>query len=456
MPFQKEDCLMYTHTTHSHSQKLKFSNMLTYLNFFAGQLPSSLIISSYVAGRLATSAAILAALMLKKISSSSLAYLTGVLIVASSNSLCLNSAPIQPWTCSITLCISGEYVGKLCLSNPSSSSLGRAASWILGLSNEYTRWLLPCHSDLFGSFAQSLFAFVSIFWICLINSAVVVPPAGPPPRPCMPRPKRLLVHRRFQFRKPCIIALPSLDLAFYFHHHLNQILEIELADMGSADERQCFWYRWCLVHLTFQTGKSVVDNGRNSLDCRVCGLYVHEDHHWPSSFELRAYQVMAATHLASKDWIVECRVLGRNFSSVDIWIQSHNLLVMLDGECHFGDMLDTSYSLQREVDIRFNTEAKTQRFHVLRLHYRDDPRLILAMMAKCKTKIAERRGLLVFSRRYPERLRSYVDQSSRHWCKTEMVADKVINWEQMSFSIVAIVVQLQNLKFKLDNSGSQV
>lgn len=123
---------------------------------------------------------------------------------------------------------------------------------------------------------------------------------------------------------------------------------------------------------------------------------------------------MSATPLARQDWIIESRVLGRNFSSVDIWIRSHNLLVMLDGECHFRDMLDTSHSLQREVDVRFNTEARKQRYHVLRLHYKDDPRLIVAMMAKCKTKIAKRRGLLVFSRRYPEGMRSYVDQSDKY------------------------------------------
>ena len=65
--------------------------------------------------------------------------------------------------------------------------------------------------------------------------------------------------------------------ADYFASDLNPAA-IDIAQMGVADERQCFWKRWCKIHYTYETGKSILDNGRNSLDCRICRLFIHEDH----------------------------------------------------------------------------------------------------------------------------------------------------------------------------------
>ena len=135
-----------------------------------------------------TSLAILACVILKKISSSMLAYCS-FLIDASSMSFFLNSLPILAWTCSMTLCISGEYVGRGTLSNLSLSSSGTAFSCILWLSNEYLASCLPCHSLLFRTMShlESVAAWIPSIWP--INSSDVVPLAGLS-LPCMPGRKR--------------------------------------------------------------------------------------------------------------------------------------------------------------------------------------------------------------------------------------------------------------------------
>lgn len=186
--------------------------------------------------------------------------------------------------------------------------------------------------------------------------------------------------------------------ADYFASDLNQGTDI--AQMGVADERQCYWKRWCKFHYAYQTGKSILDNGRNSLDCRICRIFIHEDHRDASEHEIQAYMVMKDLQLEPHYWIIESRVLGSNLSSVDIWIRSCELLVMIDGEGHFDEMFGIPYTQRRDVDRRFNAEAKKQGFHVLRLHHKDDPRKLECVIKQCSSSIGKRQPLLIHSKSY--------------------------------------------------------
>lgn len=164
-------------------------------------------------------------------------------------------------------------------------------------------------------------------------------------------------------------AYPAVRL--FWHPTLNK--GINLYSIGRSEERQCFFYRHCDRHLAFQSPKSLLDNGRNSLDCRVCGIHTSEDPRRVSDHEKEAYAALALIGVPDEDWVVETRVLQKNFSSVDIWIRTHNLLVMVDGEGHFNEYNDASLLKQKQIDDRFNCEALKQGFNVLRLHYRDRP-----------------------------------------------------------------------------------
>lgn len=70
-------------------------------------------------------------------------------------------------------------------------------------------------------------------------------------------------------------------------------------------------------------------------------------------------------------------MLGGNFSSVDIYLPSYKLCIMVDGEHHFKrQRKDASKFIlasrkQQETDIKFNHHALSKGFSVLRLHYLD-------------------------------------------------------------------------------------
>ena len=115
---------------------------------------------------------------------------------------------------------------------------------------------------------------------------------------------------------------------------------------------------------------------------------------------MQAYMVLKDLQYAPQDWIIESRVLGQNYSSVDIWIRSCRLLIMIDGEGHFSEMFGIPYTQQRDVDKRFNAAAKEKGFHVLRLHHEDDPRKLKCVIKQCSSSIGRRKPLLVHSKSY--------------------------------------------------------
>ena len=87
------------------------------------------------------------------------------------------------------------------------------------------------------------------------------------------------------------------------------------------------------------------------------------------------------------DWMTDVRVLQGNFSSADIWMPSLDLIIMIDGEGHFGDHHGRSVDEQEEADDNFNYEALDRGLSVYRLHYLDDnlaQRLLSSTIAECR------------------------------------------------------------------------
>ena len=185
----------------------------------------------------------------------------------------------------------------------------------------------------------------------------------------MPRKKDLIIYHTLcpeGNKDPRFPAISS-----FWHPSLNGNLSLE--SVGRAEETQCYFYRVCKVHLAFQSPKSLIDNGQSSLDCRVCNKYSS----WsnvkkPSQYELAAYEAVQELGVSDEEWLVEIRVLKKNYSAVDLWI--HRLLIMIDGEGHFdADIHGTPVHKQREIDTRFNAAASRLGYSVLRLHYKDSP-----------------------------------------------------------------------------------
>lgn len=185
----------------------------------------------------------------------------------------------------------------------------------------------------------------------------------------MPRKKDLIIYHTLcpeGNKDPRFPAISS-----YWHPYLNK--GVALQGVGRAEEKQCYFYRLCKVHLAFQSPKSLIDNGHSSLDCRVCGTYSSwSNTRKGSQYEVAAYEALKAIEVKDEDWLIEARVLKKNYSAVDIWIGK--LLIMIDGEGHFDvDTHGTPVHRQREIDNRFNEAAVRSGYSVLRLHYRDSP-----------------------------------------------------------------------------------
>lgn len=183
----------------------------------------------------------------------------------------------------------------------------------------------------------------------------------------------------------------------YWHPTLNT--DVALHTVGRAEETQCFLYRRCLCHLAYQSPKSILDNNRNSLDCRICGLYAEPlKARKPSQYEYAAYSAVKSLGLAADQLLVEIRVLKGNFGAVDIWLRDAQLLIMVDGESHFDDAHTVTSHDQRAIDGRFNSAAIDQKYDVLRLHYKDAYRfasIIRHALEDCKVK--NRSPLLIHS-----------------------------------------------------------
>lgn len=127
------------------------------------------------------------------------------------------------------------------------------------------------------------------------------------------------------------------------------------------------------------------------MDCRVCGKYSGwSNARKPSQYEAAAYDAIKSINIRDEEWLTEIRVLKKNYSAVDIWISK--LLVMIDGEGHFGiDMHGIPVHVQKDIDGRFNAAALRSNFCVLRLHYKDGPSFASAIYsALSKSRMSDK------------------------------------------------------------------
>ena len=149
--------------------------------------------------------------------------------------------------------------------------------------------------------------------------------------------------------------------------------ELDLSSIGIAEEAQCQLHCLCWKHSTVKSPKAVVDNwkrgSKTALDCRVCHVFRDpKKGRKPSKYEKQCYTILRDLKVG---WLAEVRVLKGTCSSADVWVHESNLIIMLDGEGHFGKIYGTPVWKQKDVDDRFNAAAATAGFHVLRLHFAD-------------------------------------------------------------------------------------
>lgn len=226
-------------------------------------------------------------------------------------------------------------------------------------------WLL--HTEGTQSFFVITSAALLITFICWMNCFWMVPFAGSPHCVCMPAIQHFR-NQAFTLSFVPSLQLPSYQASYYWHPYLNT--HKKLQEIGKSEETQCYFYRICLHHITFQSPKSVLQNPARCLDCKVCGLFTHKEG-TVSSYEHLAYRIMCELGVDVRDWLADVRVLRGTFSSADIWVRSLRLLIMIDGEGHFKKMFSKEAEDQKQTDLDFNCEAFRQKYCVLRLHYED-------------------------------------------------------------------------------------
>ena len=271
------------------------------------------------------------------------------------------------WTCSITLCMSGEYGGSGTLSwglMPISSRASVAELWMWGLSYEYNR---SSSSNGKLSFLIMRPPARRISFTMSTNSGEVVPFAGSPLEFCKKgRPKKL-----FQDFSIDLMDDEATGKDFWVAEKNQDIIALE--DVGVACAKQCHLHCLCFKHTCFKTIRAVTQNWtkghKTALDCNVCNVTRDsENGRSPSRYERIAYAVCSRFKY---EFIFETRVLGENYSSADIFISECKLVIMIDGEGHFGKMYGLPGHQQSEIDERFNAAALKAGISVLRLAFVD-------------------------------------------------------------------------------------
>lgn len=177
-------------------------------------------------------------------------------------------------------------------------------------------------------------------------------------------------------------AVGTQPFSKYWPQDRNELL---LEDVGRHCNSRCVISRLCGKHLALLQPKSVFDNfeGRcNALDCKICGHFNNTKYQThASTFELVAYRAVEDLPLdlgiGQQDWFIEASMLGGNFGAIDIYFPRFKLCIMIDGQLHFDRQRSnasafTSAAVKQQArDARFNAEALSHGFSILRLHHAD-------------------------------------------------------------------------------------
>ena len=190
--------------------------------------------------------------------------------------------------------------------------------------------------------------------------------------------------------------------------------DISIDNVYASTTEQCYFRNLCGKHYSKQSPKSLhhnfVKRNGTSLDCKACKVYNWESHSSkPSQYESAAYSAVfhlpADLQVPEHQVLIDHKLLGKDFSAVDIFLPCHNLCIMVDGEGHFTKHHGLTAQKQETIDYKFNTEAIKNGHRVLRLHY-DDAGLYAAIVKvavrRCKSNIF---GSIDFSKSYGQLIR---------------------------------------------------
>ena len=184
---------------------------------------------------------------------------------------------------------------------------------------------------------------------------------------------------------------------------------LSLDSVNASTTEQCYFKKLCGRHYSKQSPKSLHHNfqirGGTSLDCKACQVY-----NWrsksvrPSQYESVAYKAVFNLpddlQVPEEEVLIDHKLLGGDFSAVDIYLPSLNLCIMVDGEGHFCKHHGITAQKQDEIDHKFNTEAINSGHKVLRLHYEDAglyASIVRVAIERCMTNIF---GSIDFSKSY--------------------------------------------------------
>ncbi len=186
--------------------------------------------------------------------------------------------------------------------------------------------------------------------------------------------------------------------------------------LNSSFSEQCYFTKLCGIHLARLAPKSLIFNFRSrrgsSLDCKPCKVFnLAKDGGVacpPSSYETAAYFAVSLLPdelgISATDMLTDFR-LSPNESSVDIYLPTIRLCIMVDGEGHFRDYRGSTVGQQQSIDDRFNKSAIKRGAKVLRLHYKDTAvynKVIFIAVQRCSQGVY---GKIDFSKSYNPEIR---------------------------------------------------
>lgn len=147
----------------------------------------------------------------------------------------------------------------------------------------------------------------------------------------------------------------------------DQNSDIQLQDVRTSDDRRCFFWYDCRLHLTFRTVKSM-SNKDDGVKCPTCTPCSKRK---ASQIE-EAMLALLTSQFRNRVYLREDRLLGGCFGATDFYIKDAHLAVELDGEQHFSKgHISCSVAKQQAIDTAKDAEYRKQGYNLLRVHHAD-------------------------------------------------------------------------------------
>ncbi len=183
---------------------------------------------------------------------------------------------------------------------------------------------------------------------------------------------------------------------------------VPVPGIGLYTDKKFFFNCDCGIfgHCTYRTMESVVkidlklsgvSGASDGIPCRICKDLCDSDRE-------RRVRDMLVSIMGAHPYVytVNDRVAGGNLSA-DFFLPEIGLVIMVDGEGHTEDvMYDLTPDDQREIDSRFNNQARMFGYNVVRLHHHDVDHAICAGKIKQGMVLSRRgrKGMLLYSLSY--------------------------------------------------------